>query len=213
MSAFSNIQDFLSVTRDILGILSTAILTVIAVLGLYTWKSQLKGKTEYELARRLLRAVFRTRDAIILVRHIYASPSEIAAALQEAGIEIDQRNPDFHSQSQDVLYRRRWKAIQEALAELDIEAFEAEVIWGTEARTVLLPLRQQIGKLRTHLELYLRSLRASPGQAQVFNMDKVDEVIFDSHDLTDTDSVNAFTVDTAEAIKRIENYLRLKIKL
>ena len=200
--------------KDILSIFSTIILAVIAIIGLQTWKKQLQGKTEYELARRLLRAVYKTRDAIKLVRNPFASASEIAAAVKEAGIDLDLLDPEFHNQSQGALYQRRWKKIQEAISELDVEAFEAEVIWGKEVRDVLTPLRQQVGLLHSYVEMYLRNQnkpsRRIPNEEMI---EKIDEVIYDFHDLTDTKSENAFSVKTTEAIMDIENYLRPRIKM
>ena len=40
----------------------------IAYLGLAAWKKQLHGRSGYELARRLLRAVYSVRDRIVRVR-------------------------------------------------------------------------------------------------------------------------------------------------
>lgn len=189
-------------------------MAVIAIVGLQTWKKQLRGKTEYELARRLLRAVYKTRDAIKLVRNPFASASEIAASVNEAGIDLDPQEPDYFNKSQGYLYERRWKKIQEAVAELDVEAFEAEVIWDKDVRDVLIPLRQQVGELHSCVELYLRNLNKSSRQLPNTEMlEKIDKTIYDFHDLADIESDNPFTAKTSKAIYDIENYLRPKIKL
>lgn len=41
----------------------------IAFAGLRTWRDQLTGQNEYEVARRLLRVALATRDRIAFVRH------------------------------------------------------------------------------------------------------------------------------------------------
>lgn len=208
------LQTYVTLIKDILSIFSIIVLAVIAIVGLQTWKKQLKGKTEYELARRLLRAVYKTRDAIRLVRTPFASASEIAASVNEAGIIPDPQDPDYHNQNQGALYQRRWKKVLEAMAELDVEAFEAEVIWDKEIRDVLIPLRQQVGLLHLNIERYLRNLNQPSRRLPKAEMlEKIDETIYDFHDLTDTKSDNPFTVRTAEVISDIENYLRPRIKL
>jgi hypothetical protein len=208
------LQPYVSLFKDIFSIISTIILAVIAIIGLQTWKKQLKGKTEYELARRLLRAVYETRDAIKLIRNPFASASEISAAVSEAGIDLDPKDPEFYVQSQSALYQRRWKKIEEAMADLDLEAFEAEVIWGNEVKDVLMPLRQQVGELHSFVELYLRNLNQPSRRLPNENMlEKIDKAIYDFHDLTDTESDNPFTAKTSKVISKIEDYLRPRIKL
>jgi len=50
---------------------------VVAALGLQAWRTQLKDKTEYELARRVLRAVYQVRDSRQAVRNRVQSSPEI----------------------------------------------------------------------------------------------------------------------------------------
>jgi type IV secretory pathway VirB2 component (pilin) len=63
------IQPWVTLIKDIVTGLAAATAAVIGVLGLRTWKAQLKGKTEYETARSLLRCVYRVRDAMRVVRN------------------------------------------------------------------------------------------------------------------------------------------------
>ena len=58
------IQEIVSLVKDALSIVSGIILTTIAFLGLQTWKKQLKGNTEYNLARRFLRRSFRPKSTL-----------------------------------------------------------------------------------------------------------------------------------------------------
>jgi hypothetical protein len=85
----------------------------VAILGLQAWKKQLKGKTEFETARNLLRSVYKVRNAIREYRYIVAGGAEIAQALKEANIEVEEFDPEFHAKSQQALYQKRWKRISE----------------------------------------------------------------------------------------------------
>ena len=122
------------------------------------WKIQLKGKTEYDLARRLLKAVYKTRDAIGIFRSLIVSSAEIATSLKEAGVETDQSEKGYHPKSQTALYQRRWKNVSAAMRDFDIEAFEAEVLWGDDIKEKIVNFRRQVGELRSYFERYVRLL-------------------------------------------------------
>jgi len=47
--------DFMSVLKDIVIIFAAISGAVVAILGLSTWKRQLKGKVEYDLAKKILK--------------------------------------------------------------------------------------------------------------------------------------------------------------
>jgi hypothetical protein len=208
------LQLYVTLIKDCITILSTATIAIIAIIGLTTWKKQLKGKTEYELARRLLRAVYEVRDAIGAVRNPFASAAEISISLQEANIEIEPRDPEFNAKSQSALYQRRWKKVQEALGELDLEEFEAEVIWGHGIKEKILVLRRQVVKLYSYIHLYLTAIQ-NPDKVilREGNAENVEEVIYDFHDLIKDNSNNAFTLKTVEAIEQIESFLKPFMKL
>jgi hypothetical protein len=80
-------QTYLSIAKDIFTVLASITAGIVAIIGLQTWKKQLKGKTEYELAQRLLMAVYKIRDAIYYVRNPFMSAGEINQALKDANVE------------------------------------------------------------------------------------------------------------------------------
>jgi hypothetical protein len=208
------LQEYITLIKDIITIISTIVIGAVAIMGLRAWRIQLRGKTEYELARRLLRSVYKVRDAIKLVRNPFASAGEISSALRDANIEISFGDPDYRARSQGALYQSRWKHIQESLRDLDLEAFEAEVVWGREVIEIILPLRRQIGELYSHIEIYLKNLQEPSRREYALKMaQKIDEVIYDSHDLVGSDSKNSFTNKTVAAVKQIEDYIRPRLKL
>ena len=208
------LQEYITLIKDIITIISTIVIGVVAIIGLRAWRIQLRGKTEYELARRLLRSVYKVRDAIKLVRNPFASAGEISSALRDANIETSFGDPDYQARSQGALYQSRWKHIQEGLRDLDLEAFEAEVVWGREVIEIILPLRRQIGELYSHIEIYLKNLQEPSRRGYALKMaEKIDEVIYDFHDLVGSDSKNSFTNKTVAAVKQIEDYIRPRLKL
>lgn len=71
------VQKYITLIKDIITGLSAFTAAVIAIMGLQAWKKQLKGKTEYELAQRLLRATYKVREAFSWVRN----PSKVQLKL------------------------------------------------------------------------------------------------------------------------------------
>ena len=214
MDSFLQFQPHVTLLKDIVGIVSSMLLGIIAIIGLTTWKKQIKGKTEYELARRLLRAVYKTRDAIQYVRNPYASSSENFVAMKEANLDLDPFDPGFHQESQFALYKFRWNEVQKAMIELDLEAFEAEVLWGKEIKDLIVPLRKQVNVLRNNIDRYLSNLKKPSGHLLSEDVVKeIDQVIYSFEDLTDPNSENPYNKQTAKVISEIEEFLIPRIKL
>lgn len=76
-----------AVIRDVVVMSAEAGGAVIAGLGLKTWRRQLRGHTEYDLVRRLLRAAYSVRDQVASVRSPFIWEGEMKAALSEAGMD------------------------------------------------------------------------------------------------------------------------------
>lgn len=74
-------QIYASIAKDVITASAAVTAAVVAVKGLRAWKKQLRGKTDYELARRCLKAVYRVRDGIRMVRNPLQSSEEIAAGM------------------------------------------------------------------------------------------------------------------------------------
>lgn len=77
------------VAKDL--ILSTAAITgaYVAVSALGAWKEQLKGKTDYDLSRRILITIFKCRDAIEVLRHPIMSGNEMPMPSEEEARKMD----------------------------------------------------------------------------------------------------------------------------
>jgi hypothetical protein len=116
---------------DIVTALAAGIGAVVAVVGLNAWKKQLKGKTDYELARRYLRAVYKIRDAIKFVRNPFISLGEMEQALKERG---SNQSTSDHKETSRAVYSVRWKKVTEAGSDLTLELREAEVSWGKDEK-------------------------------------------------------------------------------
>ena len=150
------IQPYLTALKDFLTSLSLVVAGVVAIAGLRTWRRQLKGTTEYELARRVVKAAYRLRDAIDKLRSPLITAAETASALKETGIEITAKDPNPHAAQSYAVYQVRWKPIADAFHDLELEALEAEALWGRTVRDTIMDLRRSVNKLFSALDLILR---------------------------------------------------------
>src|SRR5215208_5033439 len=124
------IQAFVTLIKDILTVLATAIAGVVAVKGFQTWKKELHWKTEYELAQRLARATYKVRDAIARFRNPLPIGTEVQKIMDASLENRSAYESKLYASAVEDVYRKQWKAIQESLLDLDAVSLEAEAIWG-----------------------------------------------------------------------------------
>lgn len=119
-----------SLARDIIVAGAGITGACVAVCGLRTWRRQLLGAAEYDLAKRLLRAVYEWREAIARLRHpfMWAEEMRLSDGHQCSSMEHD------HDAGVVRAYQRRWDGVRSARLTLDTVILEAEVVWGQEVR-------------------------------------------------------------------------------
>jgi hypothetical protein len=194
--------EVLAVVPDWITALGVACGLWIAWKGLETWRAQLQGTTEYELARRLLRATYRVREEIGRVRHFYMDPvSEASSAAKVLGREIT--GEGGMNQAQMLAYEGRWKRLMDARTDFEVEELEAEVLWPT-AKADCRPLHLCMGKLYAAMRSYMRELQR-PNDRRGAAERKYHEVVFDA---SEEDNPDAYAKSLAEAVERIEQLCR-----
>lgn len=153
------IQPYISIIKDLCTIVSLIIAAVVAIKGLQTWRHQLKGTAHYELAKRILKATYRLRDEIQSVRNPLMTEGEINHAVKEARLEINPSDDDYYVKSMAAVYYIRWKPVIDAYRTLELEAVEAEALWGPKAKEVIVPIKKSVNSLITAIDLVLRDLQ------------------------------------------------------
>jgi hypothetical protein len=122
-------SECVSIIKD--GALAASAITgaVIAVKGLSTWRTQLKGKSEYELSRRILVSLFRYRDAIADVRHPMMWANEMPAPPDDEARQMSREKIRWYGVSS--AYQKRWEKVKEQRTALYADLLEAEALWGS----------------------------------------------------------------------------------
>lgn len=205
-------QIYLSFIKDLVTVFATVIGGCIAIYGLVAWKRQLKGKTEYELARRILRAVYKVRDAIKGVRNPLQSAGEIETSLREAGLSIDPNSSEYHLKSATSVYQRRWNKLNEARSDLQVELLEAEVSWGSEIIDTLKPLNECISELYVNIMQYLDGLN-DPFPCRTEDADQRNNRIKIIYEISADPNKDPFSGKIKCAVEELERYLKPHLRL
>ena len=200
---YVDVARVVAVAKDAITGIAAAVAAVVAAKGLQTWKRQLFGNMNYELARRLLRSAYRVREAIRWVRNPLILPAETASALKGAGLN-DSPPESFDGRGEELVYQARWQKVAEANVEFWAEMLEAEALWGPEVRQRGDALASCTGQLYTALWRWL-SRRQSPIKPD--RMDEIEAIIYSAGNAS-----TKFDDDLKAALEGIEAQVRRHLK-
>lgn len=144
----------MSVIKDI--ILSGAALTTayVAYTGIEKWKAELTGKANFEVARALIRSIYKLRDEIGYCRSPITFAYEFPEGAQRGLANL---SPEEKGQAWAHVYGNRWEPVGSALQEFDSEALEAEALWGTEIKDKAQVLRRLARELQVSMEAVIQN--------------------------------------------------------
>lgn len=191
-----------SIARDLIVTIAAAVGAVVAVCGLNTWNRQLKGGSEYELARRVLKRTYLLRDAFMRVRSPFMFATEMPKP-PTVGDRVPTREEERYYGVSEA-YQARWNRVIEARTELQSELLEAEVLWGKEAIKDFEPLFKLQGELLLAIQHLVFML--DPALSYEFKQarDKVQskrrDIVYEN--LGDDD--DKFNNDVAASLSKIE---------
>lgn len=185
----------LTTIRDVATIIAALTASVVATIGLSSWKKQLRGRADYDLARRYLRAIYKIRDAIKYVRNPFIPIHEMDEARKED--KINEEEWKIYENQKRAIYSRRWKKVNEAGSELTLELREAQVLWGSDAVEIEKDLEECIKKLFVGLKMFIE------GHGRMES-----EIIYEGYG---KDGKDEFNEALNRAIEKIENYLKLHL--
>ena len=196
----------IAIAKDVILSIAAIIAAYVGIRGLDTWRRQLRGNTEYQLAKSLLTSVYELREAIAGVRNPFMQYSREPDLPADKLKDLSQREREWHALAQ--AYQRRWEPVPTAKAKLDANLLEAEVVWGAAIRTKVQPLNQLIGELLFALQDHLEARNPnipyeSPGRELV---KKRHETLYGIGD------ADAFKQRLEEVILNIESELRPHIE-
>jgi hypothetical protein len=173
-----------SSTKDVVTIIGTVGALIIGVVGLSTWRRQLKGTAEYEVAER----------AVLLTHLVGHAMQAVRQPMPPCGLEEEQR-----------IYGERIERLQERWGELRTLALETRVIWGDEAEKHFDSVRDLIGTLRAEiwLRFWLKGAYAVPGTTVDDNPERV---AANDHIVHWTSDDDEFSQSIKAAVRHVEDF-------
>jgi len=158
----------ISELKDIAVAFSALSATYIAYQGLSTWKDELKGKSEYQISKDVLRAVYKVREAFKHVRN---------PVIYQYEYPEDMTSSSGHLKSEHIfegnahVYEQRWKVLHKAFVELEECFLEALVVWGSDYQDTIAPLRLCRGEVQMAIQHLLSKYR-NPHEADWMNAEE-----------------------------------------
>jgi hypothetical protein len=166
---------------------------------------------------RFLRAVYRVRDAIAVVRAPFISSGEVAAALQDeealkavggAKEDAGDRHESFQRATREA-YAVRWRAAQEATTGLELVAVEAEVLWGDAATKISSALRKCVNRLSWAIGTHFRAQEDDRRAAVTDKLaEEAKQIVFYMGGDPEQDP---FSNEIHEAVSAAERFVRPKL--
>ncbi|WOD10617.1 hypothetical protein RPW65_16430 [Pseudomonas sp. NyZ704] len=188
-----------SLTKDVVSIVGTIGALTIGGLGLFTWRRQLRGTSEYEVAKKAILKTYEVQQALQTVRNpmLYLSKEEVEAGRR---LEEEQR-----------IYSERMIYLNEKWAELQTIRLEAKVIWGKEAQDSFNEIQQRIGNLRgaIWLHFWMKGAYAGPGATVDNSPERVrenDKIVYF------TSEEDEFSQQIAESTAKVEKFFGPKVR-
>jgi hypothetical protein len=161
MTNFGTVQLIL----DILTTLATFVAVAVAIWGLSSWRKELRGTSQYQVANRVKLAVLKIEMAIAAARSI---------AMFGSGNE----SPQDISEHQHAEYARRWEQVSDAYAELRLANLEAKVYLDPKIQPGIEALMEKVGVLKLEISHYLSELRGRSLYPDLETRDRSLRIVF-----------------------------------
>lgn len=200
------VQAWINVVKDMSTGGAACIGVYVAYRGLESWRRQLRGNTEYDLAKRALTHVYQLRDAFEHVRFPLMSYQEMPIDPAKPGEDLSREEREFRGFAR--AYEERWNKVVEASVRLEATLFEVEVLWGQSAKDAFTRLFELRGELlgAVDSELRVRNPKVPAGlrRAAEEGIGRRRQVLYG----TIGRSEDPFRDDVAACIKVVESVLR-----
>lgn len=121
---------WVSLIKDVIVAFAAIIGAGVAVIGLSTWRHQLEGTAQYELARRLLKEVYQFREALQSVRFPFIAVKEMELSDNEGPPPTNDK--DRRHRELAKAYQNRYGRVYDTRNALEATLLEVEVLWGAE---------------------------------------------------------------------------------
>ncbi|HAT1776023.1 hypothetical protein D7217_11305 [Legionella pneumophila] len=191
----TNIKDFVT-------IITLSIGAYVACIGLQTWKKQLKGSQNYNLAKSMLINLYKYRESLNQVRHPAIWGNEYPKFSPDELINMSPQERSY--QEKTHAYENRWSNINQIKPILLENLIESQVLWKQDLSTHFQKLFKLEFQLRTAVIHYLQVIKPHSAKDSLEKSDE--DLIWDT--LNENDP---FRIKINEVIYEIEKHVKLHL--
>jgi hypothetical protein len=192
MSKFCELWQYISSSKEQIGLILTLIGLNIAWFGVRNWKKQLDGTSKVKLSKSLLSKVYHIRD---LFRHARIS------AFFENEFPVE---PNLQEKAKAIyILNNRIRPLQQKMSEFEDEFYQAYVEWGDSASKYLKGLRKVYYDYLYSRDYYLEYFDLEK-EFQDENYNKAYSTIFDSNEN------DLFEDRLSSVVKELDDFFRPK---
>lgn len=200
--------EYIAVTKDVLVGLFAASAAVFAYLGISEWRKELKGKAEYQLAKDVLKSVYKVREAFKHVRCPIIYQYEYPEEMRSSDGHLEGKH-DYEGNM--YVYQKRWEVMEVSFKELEEHHLAAQVEWGPEFQNVIIKLRACRVELMTAIQRML-ARKKNPRNGALTSVEERTEERSVLEEIGSDSKPDEFTSQINEAINEFEKWLRPHIK-
>ncbi|MCW9058473.1 MAG: hypothetical protein OQL11_06355 [Gammaproteobacteria bacterium] len=201
--------EIIALSKDLIISAAAVVGAIVAVKGLSTWQRQLKGKSEYDLSRRLLVSLFKYRDTIDGVRHPIMWAYEMPLPSKEEADKMSKDLIRFYGTSK--AYQERWDKVQKERTSIYADLLESEALWGNDLKNLFKVLFDLQHELLINVRHYLELIDPDVSQAKKEAVERIQQkkrdIMYD--DLSDEE--DEYKKEFKKGIDDIEKYLKPKL--
>lgn len=201
------ISEWVGIVRDIFVGGSAATAAYFAYQGLDTWRRELKGRSEYQLAKDVFKALYRVREAFKIVRNPEIFSYEYPEEMRNFHGYL-KREHDFDGTMH--VYNERLKHLNKAFLELEDLHLHAQVEWGPEFQDRIVKLRECRSDLFTVIDIML-DRKKNPQDRGMIDAEKMKKEKLVLYNMGRESEYGQFTRKIEDAIQEFETWLRPKI--
>lgn len=147
---------------------------ILAVIGLRMWQREMRGKVNYELARRILKSAYTVRDAFDHVRQ----PTEYYAFRATLRCPPAQREERVALAAEKI--QENMVALSESMQDLCVEAQEAKVLWGPKLEAPIQSLMNLVSVLESAVHRHVTAMTA-PDSPEAREHEQIIWVVYAFH--------------------------------
>jgi len=145
--------EYITAIKDTCLSVAAIITVLVAISGLKSWKKELRGKADFEVARGLIRATYKLRDEITYSRSPFTSVNEFPEDYDPLNKSAEKK-----AEAWAYIFMNRWKPITDAIQEFEAQTLEAEALWGKDIKDIAFELRRCSQTLRIAMEAMVSNM-------------------------------------------------------